>query len=74
MIASDTRVLCVAAWEACVSGCCTCRLLPGGLEAKLVVDRCVSLVKPVGDLLSDIAACKVSKLCSPSLCAVVNGL
>ncbi len=37
------------------------RLLPGGLEAKLMVDRAIALVKPVGDLLADIKKCKVRR-------------
>eukprot|EP00197_Chlamydomonas_leiostraca_P007983 CAMPEP_0202863826 /NCGR_PEP_ID=MMETSP1391-20130828/4304_1 /ASSEMBLY_ACC=CAM_ASM_000867 /TAXON_ID=1034604 /ORGANISM="Chlamydomonas leiostraca, Strain SAG 11-49" /LENGTH=1425 /DNA_ID=CAMNT_0049543499 /DNA_START=116 /DNA_END=4393 /DNA_ORIENTATION=- len=35
-----------------------CRLLPGGFEAKLTVDRAISLASPIGNLLADIAKCK----------------
>ncbi|KAL6757553.1 hypothetical protein V8C86DRAFT_2622348, partial [Haematococcus lacustris] len=43
-----------------------CRLLPGGLEAKLTVDRAIRLVAPVGDLLDDIRTCKEAADAAPS--------
>lgn len=35
-----------------------CRLLAGGIEAKLAVDRAIALTRPIGDLLADIKMCK----------------